>query len=281
MGERKRRGSRRRVVLALVVAGAVLVALFVVARARRAPARAAEGSRASPAGGAASVRATPHVDAAPDDLVEDGQRHDVRSFSFALADHELAIEDVGMARTLDAVLEKRSAAFVVNAGFFDPEGKPLGLAISGGAVLSRLARAASGGVLTWDGTRAALWETESFQLPEGTRFAVQCRPRLVVAGTPNVKRDDGKRSERTALCLRDGGRTLEVVVARAAEEGAGEAPGPSLYALAQHLAARGCEDALNLDGGPSTGFAMRIEDGGVARELPRGPVRHAIVIRKR
>jgi hypothetical protein len=40
---------------------------------------------------------------------------------------------------------------------------------------------------------------------------------------------------------------------------------------------RGCQHALNLDGGPSTGVAWREPDGTHAL-APRGPLRHAIAI---
>jgi len=146
--------------------------------------------------------------------------------------------------------------------------------------VSRLAPALSGGVVTWDGDRAKLWESESFAMPDGARFAVQCRPRLVVAGAPNVKSDDGHRSERTALCLRDGGRSIDVVIVKGASGGGGESAGPSLFALGRYLAQRGCEDALNLDGGPSTGVAWR-ENGAIRVLAPARPVRHAVTFRRR
>ena len=50
---------------------------------------------------------------------------------------------------------------------------------------------------------------EGFAFPDGGTFAVQCRPRLVVSRTANVKSDDGKRAERSALCTRAGARTVE------------------------------------------------------------------------
>lgn len=214
---------------------------------------------------------------AGDTLVEDARRYAVRSWSFSLARHALSIEDVGLGTALDAVLERTGADLVVNGGFFDPAGKALGLAMSDGAVLSRLAVAASGGIVTTDGDRAQLWETESFALPDQTHFAIQCRPRLVVNGAPNVRRDDGQRSERTALCLRDGGQTVEVVLV--ARDGT-DTSGPSLFALGKFLARRGCEGALNLDGGPSTGVSWR-EDGKVQLLAPRRPIRHAIVFKRR
>jgi hypothetical protein len=150
--------------------------------------------------------------------------------------------------------------------------------MSNGIRLSSLAKKMSGGVLTvaGDGKKAELFETETFDPPEMLKFAVQCRPRLVVKGEPNVKSDDGQRSERTALCLRDGGKTIEALIVRGGEGG------PSLFALGKWLASKGCEDALNLDGGPSTGAAWR-EDGSGEKKLlaPRGPIRHAIVFKKR
>ncbi|HEY8074443.1 MAG TPA: phosphodiester glycosidase family protein [Labilithrix sp.] len=227
----------------------------------------------APAGGAPAIEAD-----AGDAVVEDARRYPVRTWSFPLATHDVRIEDVGLTGALDGVLERTGAELVVNGGFFDREGKPLGLAMSGGAQIAPLAKSLSGGVVTIDSERARLFATESFAMPEGVRFAVQCRPRLVVSGAANVRSDDGKRSERTALCLKDGGRTLDVVVVRAAD--AGDEAGPSLFALGRYLATHGCEDALNLDGGPSTGAAWR-ESGAIRFEKPRGPVRHAIAIVRR
>ena len=210
-------------------------------------------------------------------LVEDALRHRARGWTFALEQYEMRIEDVGMSTALDAVLERTNAEVAVNAGFFDPSSKPVGLAMSDGIILSRVSTTMSGGVVTFDGERARLFASEGFTTPEGTRFAIQCKPRLVVDGAPNIRSDDGQRSERTALCLRDGGKTIEVVIVR---EESGAATGPSLFALGRFLARRGCEGALNLDGGPSTGIAFR-EDGKPRIFAPRRPVRHAITFKRR
>jgi uncharacterized protein YigE (DUF2233 family) len=195
-----------------------------------------------PAGGAAVDE--PDAGAS---LIEDARRYDVRTWSFALDGYEMRVVDAGMSTALDAVLARSDAELVVNGGFFDPQGKPVGL------VMSELA------------------------MPDGARFAVQCRPRLVVNGAPNVKSDDGHRSERTALCLRDGGKAIDVVIVKGATS---ESPGPSLFALGKYLAQRGCEGALNLDGGPSTGVAWR-ENGAVRMLAPARPVRHAVSFRRR
>lgn len=180
-----------------------------------------------------------------------------------------------MTTALDAVLGKVGAELVVNGGFFDADGRPIGLAISDGLQLAKLARNLSGGVMISDGSHVTLLPSEGFSLPDGGKnsFAIQCRPRLVVDGHPNVKSDDGKRAERTALCARDGGRTVDVVIVRGSDDS--ESPGPSLFALARHLASVGCEAALNLDGGPSTGVAWR-EGESIRLLAPRNPVRHVV-----
>jgi len=131
----------------------------------------------------------------------------------------------------------------------------------------------SGGVLTVDGGRGRLWETESFDVGLAHDFAVQCKPRLVVDSKVNIRSDDGKRSERTTLCLKNGGRELSVHVIE------NDDGGPSLLATAEYLKEQGCEDALNLDGGPSTGMARKV---GARTEAigPRGPIRHAVVVKR-
>lgn len=206
-----------------------------------------------------------------------------RSWSFEAASTTLAIVDLGMHGSLTEALGS-DGRVAINGGFFDPEGRPVGFASSGGSVLSKYSATMSGGVFfTVDGV-AHIAATEEFDPKTRVAFAVQCRPRLVVGGRANVKRDDGQRAPRTALCVREEGRTVEVGVAEPVSGSAATAAtaGPSLFALGQFLAEqRHCEDALNLDGGPSTGVAYRTGDAGSAPGVlpPRGPLRHAIVVR--
>lgn len=195
-------------------------------------------------------------------------------FTFRLASVGLRIVDVGASRELGRALETDDDLLAVNAGFFDDHDAPLGLSRSRGATLSAFAPKLSGGVLEVDGDTGALFETETYDKKRTPAFAVQCRPRLVVSGHANVRSDDKKRAERTTLCLRDGGKVLSVVVLENEERG------PSLFATGHYLETRGCHDALSLDGGPSTGVVYRSAGGPV--ELPlRGPIRQAIVIRRR
>jgi uncharacterized protein YigE (DUF2233 family) len=184
----------------------------------------------------------------------------------------LTVEDLHLSTHFDEVLRRRSAAVVVNGGFFDDRGEPVGLAVSGGVTLSRFAPGLSGGVL-WIRDRVAhLTATEEYA-ETSVDFAVQCRPRLVVDGRSNLRGDDGRRAARTAICLRDTGKEIRLV---AVLPGA-EDPRPTLYELAAELVAAGCENALNLDGGPSTGWADAQGADDYVRP-PVGPVRHAIVV---
>ncbi|WP_394834585.1 phosphodiester glycosidase family protein [Pendulispora rubella] len=206
------------------------------------------------------------------------EAYPVRHFSYALADVNVSIEDAGMRPSLAPMLERPDALLAVNGGFFDSNGKALGLAISQGHSLAPFAPRLSGGVFGIEGERGWLSETESFVAPSKVDFAVQCRPRLVVDGKVNIRSDDGKRAERTAICLREHGTVLDFFIVRSDQTD--HMLGPSLFALAQHLAEFGCEEALNLDGGPSTGAAFW-QDGKVQHLPPRGPIRHAIVVRAR
>jgi len=194
-------------------------------------------------------------------------------FDVPLAGAQLRVRDVGMSRDLAHVLAESGASLVVNGGFFDPAERPEGLVISAGATLSPRSDTLGGGVVALVDGRASLAAAEGFVAAPRTDFAIQARPRLVVDGKSGIARDDGRAAERTAICVREQGRALEVIVAR------GEAPGrgPTLALLADMLVSRGCEGALNLDGGPSTGVAWR-EHGEVRGLAPRGPVRHAIAV---
>ncbi len=204
-----------------------------------------------------------------------GETFRTRRFSFRLREVGFVVGDMRLGRDFETALTQTpKSMFAINGGFFGLDGAPVGLSASRGQRLSKFSPTMSGGVLTIDSRdHAELHETETFDERKSFPFAVQCRPRLVVHGTVNIKGDDGKRSERSALCIRDGGAVLEAVIAVSPGDAA---TGPSLLALAEYMSTIGCDDALNLDGGPSTGAAWR-ETGRVVSQKARGPVRQALV----
>ena len=147
--------------------------------------------------------------------------------------------------------------------------------LTAGRTLSPFVPALGGGVLVVRGGRAEVVDATSFSPPTEADFAIQARPRLVVGSTVNLRGDDGRKAERTALCVRDDGRRIEAILAH----GKGPLPGgPTLTMLAEMLASRGCEGALNLDGGPSSGAAWQGEERVEVRS-PRAAIRHAVTIR--
>lgn len=198
---------------------------------------------------------------------------DALVFTLDLAHAELSVVDVPPGdHGLDRARREAGASLAINAGFFDPSFAPEGLVVSGGVETSTLVPSLSGGVLSIRDHLARLEATESYAPDPLSTFAVQCRPRLVVASARNIASDDGRRAARTALCIR-AAHQLDIVVAPAAHDG-----GPTLYQLAEALVSHGCTEALNLDGGPSTGIAWH-DPVGPSEIGPRGPVRQAIVVR--
>lgn len=219
-----------------------------------------------------SVLASERVDA-------DGVAHEWSVVRLDLRVHRLQVRARGEA----PFAELRGAPDVlvaVNGGFFDPALGASGLLISEGLVLARERPGGGSGVLVIAQGLAQLRERGE-PLPAGTDFALQCGPRLIEpGGTVGIRSDDGQRAARTAACIREGGRELDLIVA-ASKLQLGR--GPGLLQLAHWLAEplapgepSGCEAALNLDGGPSTGVVVA-----GAPELfrePLGPVPFALVV---
>jgi uncharacterized protein YigE (DUF2233 family) len=179
-------------------------------------------------------------------------------------------------------LGKEPALLVAaNGGFFEADRSPAGLLVSAGKVLSAFRGKGATGVLTIQNGRAELAPRDGFVKRAGLEFAVQCGPRLVEpGGGMGITSDDGKRAARTAACVRREGRELDLVFAWVRNS---DRDGPGLYELATWLRepllaedASGCEAALNLDGGPSTGLLLRGFDDEAKK--PFGPVPWAIAV---
>lgn len=168
----------------------------------------------------------------------------------------------------------------LNGNYFDYAGLPTGLVATRGQQLAPYRRGGGSGLLLVGRERAEL-RASPRTAPSLSPYElmIQCGPRLVEpGGKVGIRSDDGRRAARTAVCLRDHGRTLDLVVTW---DVANPASGPGLLELARWLASPdagpggSCESALNLDGGPSTGLIVA-----GAPELNRaalGPVVVALV----
>ena len=266
--------------LVALVVGAVAVVAVVASRSQETPAPIAAPSSApsvlpplpstSPVSAAHARAITPEITTAEDDDVE------LDVFSLRVAGTTFDVVDLGMGRDLAGALAQKSASLAVNGGYFAPSTEAEGLVIVAGKTLSPFAPALGGGVfVVGRGGRVALHDAAGFSVPLDADFAIQAKPRLVVASAVNLHGDDGRKAERTALCVRDEGRSLEVIVAHGKTATPG---GPTLTLLAEMLVSRGCEGALNLDGGPSTGAAWQGAERVEVRP-PRADIRHALTFR--
>jgi uncharacterized protein YigE (DUF2233 family) len=188
---------------------------------------------------------------------------------------------------LEALASEPDIALAVNGGFFDPSWQPSGLLVSEGKTVTPWREGGGSGALVVQARRATMVSAPPADVTPAD-LVVQCGPRLVeTRGKSGIRKSDGKRAERTAVCIRDGGRELNVVVATARAPADGTGDGPTLFELARWLVApltpsdkTGCDVALNLDGGPSTGVVGR----SLPRPdwvIPRGPVPWAIAVVRR
>ena len=163
--------------------------------------------------------------------------------------------------TAAALRQQAGAALVVNGGFFDTDGRSLGLRIADGRQVIGLRKVVDWGVLVLRPGRAAIVHSRDYLRPRPprppSRARIQVGPRILVDGrVPGLK---PQAARRTAVAIDHGGRFLTVVVADARMQAAD---------LGRTLAGFGFSDALMLDGGPSTQLSAAIAD--FAREIPGG-----------
>lgn len=268
-------------------AAAPAAATSAPARSARAnPARPAPGPAAQRGGDPAQGEPRPFEPFAPglsvlasERIDSDGEAHAWTVVRIDLRSHRLQVRARGEAPFAE-LQDMPDVLVAVNGGFFDPELGASGLLISEGATLARERPGGGSGRLVIARGLARL-QLRGAPLPPGADFAVQCGPRLIEPdGAVGIRSDDGQRAARTAACIREGGRELDLIVAASKRRLGG---GPGLLQLARWLAeplapgeASGCEAALNLDGGPSTGIVVAGAPG-LFRE-PLGPVPFALVV---
>lgn len=171
--------------------------------------------------------------------------------------------------------EAAGGVLAVNAGYFDPQFRPLGLRVSRGRQQGAL-RKVDHGVFSVADRRGGLQHAKQWVAPAGLEFALECGPRLLIGGGAPVFRE-ATRARRTALGTDGHGRAVIV-----ATDGA-----LSLAELAAALArpepqgGPGLVDALNLDGGSSTMFDLHVGARHVEVTAALGvPVGVAVVARR-
>jgi hypothetical protein len=180
----------------------------------------------------------------------------------------------------EAAGQMRGGIAAVNAGFFTPEGTPLGMVVSEGKVAGKWNSASSLGSGVWceDGSgKSSLLRRERLGRKAAITQAqlIQAGPLLIENGTVVSGLDPSKSSARTVL-LWDGGTRWWI----------GHSTSCSLATLGQALVRTSIAGwkvhmALNLDGGRSADLwiSNRIPGGPIIRRPPwNRPVRNFLVL---
>jgi uncharacterized protein YigE (DUF2233 family) len=194
-------------------------------------------------------------------------------FDLDLFRAEVVVPGAAKPATAAALRKQAGAALVVNGGFFDTEGRSLGLRIADGRKVIGLRPNVDWGVLVVRPGRAAIVHSRDYAAasaaPPPVTGAIQVGPRIVIDGrVPTLK---PQAARRTAVAVDPSGRYLTIAVADARIQAAD---------LGQTLADLGYNDALMLDGGPSTQLSAAFRD--FTRDIPGGyGVPDLLVIRHR
>ena len=159
--------------------------------------------------------------------------------------------------TLGDSMRQAAAIAGVNGGYFQPDFTPLGLVIADGRRMGQFTRSAlvSGMVRVIQGRPALVWNSES-SCAEAASDLLQAGPRLLSGGQPITGLNASKTAARSFVAT-DGENGWLIGVTSPV----------SLHGLAELLATPGLvsglrlDRALNLDGGRSTAFFARLNDG--------------------
>ena len=146
------------------------------------------------------------------------------------------------------ILAQTGAIAGINGGYFHPDYRPLGLAVSEGREIHGFERAKLlSGVLAVRGNRIELVRSGAFVAGKGLADALQAGPWLVEHGAP-IAGLNAERKARRSLVATDGKGNWAIIATgplTLAETGA-------VMALKNLSGAWSVRDALNLDGGSST-----------------------------
>jgi exopolysaccharide biosynthesis protein len=190
-------------------------------------------------------------------------------------------QDPGNLKTPEAWRAQLGAEIVMNGSYFNERGEPSGYFRNPPDVPSSSIRwpldaqnrtGYTGAVLLKDGALSLAYLPDADLDPAQADAIFLTFPTLVANGKSVVEKESGLRARRTALAEDADGRDYILVT----EEGS-----VSLFALSRWLVAQPEEFriAVNLDGGPSTGLALR--DGDAAIDLGLAPVPNVLALRKR
>jgi hypothetical protein len=175
---------------------------------------------------------------------------------FSAKSSKLRMIDNAEGATLSEAMRRTNCIAGINGGYFDPNFAPLGLRIIDGKVTSRLTRGRlMSGVLSSDNP-IHIFRVAEFSLRRKPNAAIECGPFLVDLAKPVRGLEAMRAARRTFAATGSGDRAALGICSDA-----------TLADLASILATSlgdfKIQRALNLDGGSSSAFWFRRDDGSV------------------
>jgi hypothetical protein len=174
---------------------------------------------------------------------------------------------------LEEIVGRGSFLAAVNAGYFDPDYKPIGLLIVDGTMIAPLQKARLlSGVLSASAKKVQISRVAEFSMSQKPDAAVECGPMIVDLG----KSVRGLESTR-------GARRTFAAVGAGDKAALGFCSDVTLADLSNILAAISVPDfkiqrALNLDGGSSSAFWFKRANGSAFSIDEQKPVRDFVAI---
>jgi uncharacterized protein YigE (DUF2233 family) len=171
--------------------------------------------------------------------------------------------------TAPTVARDSGATFAINANFFDPDRKPLGVVVSRGEVIQRPHPVSWQSIFyTTSGSKAAIVLPEQWgTVRDDAAMAVQAGPRLVADGRATGA-TRGNASLRSGVCLASNDRVVFFVTTMRRLYDVDEMT--EVAVRSEDRGGLGCREAMLFDGGPSA--QMYLAGSGISMEGDRVPV---------
>jgi uncharacterized protein YigE (DUF2233 family) len=178
--------------------------------------------------------------------------------------------------SLASEMQRTGSVAGVNASYFHPDMRPLGLVVANGKTIHQQQKARLlSGIFAATKDKLFLLRASEFKLGPKTREAVQAGPFLVDKGTPVQGLDTKRVARRTAVATDGKGKWILLATSPLSLAELG-----SLLASPDLFPELGISRALNLDGGSSTAFWFDSKPKPVSIS-EFGAVRNHIAVRPR
>jgi exopolysaccharide biosynthesis protein len=179
----------------------------------------------------------------------------LHAFKIDLKENRLAILSPPQPSMIKDMVTDAHALLAVNGGFFTPTGKPLGLRINDGKILSPSKPISWWGIFSLHNNTPALSSFKDFTLSNDIDFAIQAGPRLLIHNTiPHLKEGVGNR---TAIGYNQDNDII-IVVSEDAQLTTLQLA--EILGRSEKHGGLGCLYALNLDGGSSSQAYVDVGD---------------------